>query len=309
MVWRRWSALAVMILLAGLLVACSSSGVDSPSNTMSNANGESDSASSHSDEKMTVAVSIVPEKTFVKKVGGDHVKAVTLIPPGSSPGTYEPTSKIMEKASDAQVYFPIHVPTEKANILPKVKDFNQDLQIVNLWDTVAEKYPPLHFSNGAPNPHVWLSPKRVIGMIHTIEDNLSSLDPEHQADYEKNAKAYIQQLQDLDNHIQNALKPLEQRAFIAYHPAFGYFAKDYNMSFIALEKEGKEATPQRMQKVIDKAKKKGIKVIFYQAEIDSKQSKAFAQELDGKTVELKPLAPNYIENMKKMANTLKSVME
>ena len=76
----------------------------------------------------------------------------------------------------------------------------------------------------------------------------------------------------------------------------------------ALEEEGKEATAAHMQEMIDLAKDEGIKVIFYQAEIDSRQSAAFAEELGGVTAKLEPLSGNYIENLKIMANTLAEAM-
>ena len=57
------------------------------------------------DNKITIAVSIVPEETFARAVCGDLVDIVTLVPPGYSPGSYEPTAELMEKFSDASIYF------------------------------------------------------------------------------------------------------------------------------------------------------------------------------------------------------------
>jgi zinc transport system substrate-binding protein len=76
----------------------------------------------------------------------------------------------------------------------------------------------------------------------------------------------------------------------------------------ALEEEGKEATAEHLQDMIDLAKAENIKVIFYQEEIDSSQSKAFAEEIGGKTIQLSPLAADYIENLKNMAELMAEVM-
>jgi zinc transport system substrate-binding protein len=56
-------------------------------------------------EKIYVAVSIVPEASFVKAVGGDRVEVLTMIPPGADPENYAPGPKLMEQLSDAQIYF------------------------------------------------------------------------------------------------------------------------------------------------------------------------------------------------------------
>ena len=97
--------------------------------------------------------------------------------------------------------------------------------------------------------------------------------------------------------------------FIVYHPAFGYFAEDYNLTMVALEEEGKEADPRRFREVIDMAKEKGIKVIFYQEDIDGRQSRTFAEELGGQAEKVSPMATDYVENLLRMARTFAMVLK
>jgi zinc transport system substrate-binding protein len=256
-------------------------------------------------KKPVVAVSIVPEATFVQAVCGDLADVITMIPPGSSPESYEPTPQEMENFSKADVYFAIGVPTEEANILPGAKDMN----VVRLQEKVAEVYPDRTFEEGERDPHIWLSPKRAKVMVQTIADEMSKIDAKNKDTYQKNAQDYIAQLDQLDKDITAALEGVKNKSFIVYHPAFGYLADDYGLTMVALEEEGKESTPQHLQEVIDYAKEQNIKVIFYQEEIDSSQSEAFAEELGGKTIQLAPLAPDYIDNLKKMAQTMAEVMQ
>ncbi|MDD3393128.1 MAG: zinc ABC transporter substrate-binding protein [Anaerotignum sp.] len=259
-------------------------------------------------EKPIVAVSIVPQQTFVEAVCGDLAEVITMVPPGSSPENYEPTPKEMEQFSNAKVYFTIGVPTEEANILPKAEE-SSDLEIVSLQDDVAKVYPDRELAPGERDPHIWLSPKRAIVMVQSIAREMEEIDPTNKDQYEENAQAYIAELEDLDGEIQTALAGVENRKFIVFHPAFGYLADDYGLEMYALEEEGKESTPQKMQELIDLAKKENIKAIFYQAEISSTQAEAFAEEIGGKTVQLAPLAPNYIENLKNMATLMSEVMQ
>ena len=266
------------------------------------------SASQHSD-KLTVAVSIVPQSTFVKEVAGDLVDVVTMIPPGSSPETYSATPEQLRNFSNATIYFTIGVPSEEASILPKSKDFNPNLKIVDLAKQVSDTYPDLEIAPGERDPHIWLSPKRVKVMIDVIAEELSQLDPENKNTYIKNAQKYKEQLDQLDAKIKDTLKDLEIRTFIAYHPAFGYFADDYGLEMIALEEEGKDAAPQTFESIVDIAKEKGIKAIFYQAEVDSRQADTFAREIGGKTEQIAPLAPDYIENLEKIADTFAEIMK
>ena len=49
---------------------------------------------SNTEYKINVAVSIVPQETFVRAVGGDKVDVTTMIPPGKSPENFAPTPEI-----------------------------------------------------------------------------------------------------------------------------------------------------------------------------------------------------------------------
>lgn len=260
------------------------------------------------DNKLSVAVSIVPEETFVKAVAGDLVNVVTLIPPGESPENFQPTPDLLKDFSNSKLYFSIGVPTEKASILPKAKDLNPDIEIISLDKKVSAVYPDREFSKNNRDPHIWLSLKRAKVMVNVIKDELCKVDPKNKVTYEKNSKAYIEKLDKVDSEIKDSLKDLKNKTVIVYHPCLGYFCDDYNLKMIALEKEGKESTIQDLQETINLAKKANIKVIFYQAEIDSSQAKTFAQEINGKCELVAPLSSSYIDNLKKMCNTFKETL-
>ena len=254
--------------------------------------------------KIQIAVSIVPESTFVEAVGKNHVEVTTMIPPGSSPETYEPTPKQMTEFSKSDLFFSIGMPLEKNQLIPNL---NTKTKVVSVDKAVQKQYPDLKLGEER-DPHIWLSPKRVIVMIDTIVEELSKIDPQNTAFYQKNGDSYKDQINAVDLKIQKSLLPVKNRKIIVFHPAFGYLADDYQLEMYALEEEGKESTPEHLRQMIDLAKKEHIKVIFYQAETDSNQSKAFAEELGGKTVQLEPLAKDYIGNLEKMIHIMVQVM-
>ena len=80
--------------------------------------GREDVDRSGSPQKLKVAVTIVPQKTFVEAIAGDLAEVVLLVPPGYSPGNYAPTPLGMATLSECKLYFSIGIPTEKPNILP-----------------------------------------------------------------------------------------------------------------------------------------------------------------------------------------------
>ncbi|MEJ8554702.1 metal ABC transporter solute-binding protein, Zn/Mn family [Tepidibacter sp. Z1-5] len=264
-----------------------------------------------------VSVAIVPQRTFVKAVGGDLVDVEVMIPPGYSPANYQPTPKQMSKLSESQVYFSIGVPTEKSNIVPMIEGLDENIKVVHLEDKVRKVYPDRMFDeehdsdehdHEGRDPHIWLSPKRVKVMIDEIKNELVVLDPNNKQIYEKNAMDYISKLDEVDKEIKDIISDVSKQSFIIYHPSFGYFADDYNLNMVAIEEDGKETTSKRLQNIIDFAKQNNIKFVFYQEEFDSKQAETIAYEIGGESLQVSPLSPDYIKNLKHISDKFKEVL-
>ncbi|MFP4461361.1 MAG: metal ABC transporter solute-binding protein, Zn/Mn family [Thermotogota bacterium] len=255
-----------------------------------------------------VSVSIPPQKTFVEAVGKELVDVTVIIPPGYSPANYAPTARQIIDFSRSSVYFTIGVPAETSNILPKIAANAPNMKIIKLWEKVDSVYEPRYFSEENRDPHIWLSPKRVVVMIEAIRDYLSSTDPQNRDIYKANANEYIAKLDQLNSEIEQKLSEIEGKGFFCFHPSFGYFADDYSLIMHALEENGKEATPKKLAEMVELARKKHYKVIFFQAEIDSSQTKSFANEIGGKALKLDPLSEDYCENLKKMGQIFLDVL-
>ncbi|MGM0378619.1 MAG: metal ABC transporter solute-binding protein, Zn/Mn family [Bacillota bacterium] len=252
-----------------------------------------------------VAVSIIPQRTFLKNIVKDELEILTLIPSGSSPASYQPSPKTLEKLENSSIYFSIGVPTEKANIIPFIKD-NENLKIVDLAKRVDEKYEPNYLDNDkkARDPHIWLSVKRAIVIVDEMKNELIKKYPEKETVFTKNANEYINKLKNLDEYITNKSNKLESNSFIIFHPSYGYYSNEYNLNMVPLEIGGKKASIKRLQKIINFAKEKNINTFFYQEEMSKKQIDLISKELDGKVVKLKPLGKDYIQNQKILIDTL-----
>jgi zinc transport system substrate-binding protein len=82
----------------------------------------------------------LPQKDFVKAIGGDYVTVKELIPPGSSPATYELKPQDLIAIEEADIYFRIgYIPFEKANI-ENIKEANPSLNIVDTSENVNLRY-------------------------------------------------------------------------------------------------------------------------------------------------------------------------
>lgn len=282
-------------------------------------------ASCQSDTDSTglkVAVSIGPQKAFVEAIAGDLVEVVVMIPPGFSPANYQPTPKQMVDFNDASVYFHLDVPAE-VNIMSSIS--NDNIRLVDLADVSDSVYPARYFEEEEEeeedhdeehdhdhvgrDPHIWLSPRRVVVMMDEMIKVLSEIDPENKDVYESNGKAYIEKLTALDEAWMNTFSEFDDPTFLIYHPSYGYFSDDYNLNMMPIESEGKTATIKGLEDVIDYAIAHDIKGIFYQDEFDSQQAEIVAKEIGGKTIKVSPLSENYIEALEEMVEALKDILD
>jgi zinc transport system substrate-binding protein len=264
---------------------------------------------SKAEARPIIVASIVPEASFIQEVAGDLVTVVTLIPPGANHETYEMSPQDLMQFSQANLYLTMALPLEKARWIAKASEINPGLKIVDVQDEVAKVYPPLYFSPEDRDPHIWISPKRSKVIVNVIAEQLSAIDPINQSTYEANAARFVARIDEADRMIQDSFKVLWNRTFIVYHPSLGYFAQDYGLTMVALEEEGKEATPRRLTEVIDLAKAKGIKIVFYQEEMDSKQARVLADEIGGQVQEVGEMSSDYIATWQKMAATFTAAMK
>ncbi|MBL6995974.1 metal ABC transporter solute-binding protein, Zn/Mn family [Desulfobacula sp.] len=86
--------------------------------------------SANAADKLSVFVSIVPQKYFVQQIGKDLVDIKIMVKPGASPATYEPKPRQMAELSKAKLYFSIGVPFENA-WLKKISSANPNMKVIH----------------------------------------------------------------------------------------------------------------------------------------------------------------------------------
>lgn len=258
-----------------------------------------------------VMVSILPQADFVRRIGGEKVQVTVMIPPAFNPATYEPSPEQLRQLQDADIYFRIgHIPFEKAQI-KKLENLNPRMKIVDTSEGIQllKIAPSEHSENKYNNkngddPHIWLSPRLVKIQAKHIYDTLVEYSPDDKDYFTQNYNQFINDLDELDRKLKIAFAPIQGQTILVFHPVFGYLADAYGFRQEAIEIEGKDPAPAQLQKIIEKAKQNGIKVIFVQAQFSTKSAEAVAQEINGAVVPINPLAEDYFSNLKSMAETI-----
>lgn len=249
------------------------------------------SLSQASAEHPLVLVSIEPQRFIVDRIAGDLVSCQTLIPPGGNHETFEPGMKQLALASKAQVYFSLghpHLGFEAA-WMQQLKSESSNLKIINS---------SAGFSALADDPHIWNAPEAMMHMAIRISNGLVTIMPEHTQQLLAGLKVLLNEIDKTSVQVKSILGelPEKKRSFLVFHPAWHYFAKSYGLTELAIEEHGKEPGAARIASVIAQAKEAGIHVIFVQPQFSKSVAELIASELNGRIVELDPVAYNWTQS-------------
>ena len=252
-------------------------------------------------EKPVVTVTIEPLRYFVEQIAGDKVSVTTLVPKGSSPETYEPTAQQMVNMSQSALFVKVgnlgfeRTWMEKLNTLTShitIVDTSEGIEYVSASD------------RGITDEHTWMSTKNALVIAHNIYLALTKVDSSSSVYYKERYDSLVASINKLNSTITQQLKSIDNRSFIIYHPALTYFAKDYSLTQLALEEDGREPSAASLAKLITNAKKLGTKLMFVQKEFDNRNREIITIETGVKTVDINPLDYNWDKQMTLVANAL-----
>lgn len=275
-----------------------------------------------------VTVSISAQKYFVEKIAGDKMTVNVMVMPGFSPATYEPKVSQMRKLSDSEVYFSIDVPFEKV-WLEKFKAANKTMLVIDTSKNIkklemeehehhdeydehkeSEEEHAIHEKDDAEHghegldPHIWLDPILVKMQVKNIYEGLVKIDKKNEPFYKMNYKKFTKELDDLNAELKTILEPYSKKAFMVFHPSWGYFAKRYNLEQIAIEVQGKEPKPAQLVNLVKEAKEHNIKILFVSPQFSKKGANTISKSIKGNVAVIDPLSYKWHTNLLKTAKEI-----
>jgi zinc transport system substrate-binding protein len=233
-----------------------------------------------------------------------------MVAPGVSPETYDPSPAQIAQLANSKAYFCIGYIGFEEIWLDKLKQNHPDLPFFNTSEKIELIAPQVdkksvnsHHYHGV-DPHTWSSPKAALIIVQNMYEALVKIDPEHAPVFQANLEKLTAEINETDRIVQSCLNHSASQAFIIYHPALTYFARDYGLTQYSIEEDGKEPTAEQVKKLVDVAKEKGIKTIFIQQEFDKKNAEIIARETGCKLVVINPLSYHWSTEMITIAKAL-----
>ena len=269
----------------------------------------------HPNDKPIITVSIEPLRYFTEAIAGDRFNVVSMVPKGSSPETYDPTPTQLVSLSQSTAYLRIGFIGFEQTWMDRLTDNAPHLQVFDTSHGIdlllqeglheephADK--PYHIHSG-PEPHVWNSPTNARIIAANVFKALCTLDRTHRDDYLARYDSLCTIIDRTDSLCRQMLaQPGADHAFMIYHPALSYFARDYDLLQLPIEAGGKEPSPAHLKELVDLCKEEEIRVIFVQPEFDRRNAELIARQTGTRVVDINPLAYDWEAEMLKTAREL-----
>lgn len=274
-------------------------------------------------EPLPIFVSVPPHAFIAEKIGGDKVSVTTMINGGQDPHTFEPSPRQVVALGRAAIYFTAGLDFER-RLLRKIAGVNKHLSIIEttadieLKEIKAEDTDTDHghehghdhgHDEHELDPHVWLSPTLLLVQAENIANGLARIDPDHGHEYHQRLNEFKKEATKLKNRLQQQLAPYRGRAFFVFHPAFGYFGRDFGLQQVAVETGGSSPSPRQLSKLIAKARSQKVKVIFTQPQFDQRSAHVVASAIGGAVMPMDPMGKDVFNNFAQIADNLQIALQ
>jgi manganese/zinc/iron transport system substrate-binding protein len=207
----------------------------------------------------------------VAHIGGEHVEVIQLMGPGVDPHVYRASESDVNRMSQADIIFYNGLNLE-ARLTSVFDEIGRTRTAVAVGTAVeaGELLVDPRYQN-QPDPHIWMDVKLWMKVAGKIRDELIKMDPAHEADYRANAEAYLRQLAELEDYVQQQITivPAERRVLVTAHDAFGYFGRGYNFEVFAPQgiSTESEAGVEDIRRTIDTVVSRQVPAIFVESSV------------------------------------------
>ncbi len=264
----------------------------------------------HKDDRAAIAVSFEPQAWMLRQITGDDFDIVTLLPPGSDPETYQPSVGTMKKFGKAEAFLTLGTSGFERQLsenlhanFPNLKTIDCSLRIEKITGTHGTHSGTHDHDHDADfDPHMLSSIRNCIVIADNMTRSLMEIRPDKAEEYRKAGETLKQRMRALDDSI--SMKNLSGKSIALRHPSLSYFARDYGLTQIPLQADGKEASPLQLRKRMEEMNDSVTKVFIIEKEHSSPGDEETARQLGLQTVEVSLNSTSWLDDLMKIANEI-----
>jgi zinc transport system substrate-binding protein len=153
--------------------------------------------------------------------------------------------------------------------------------------------------HGDVDPHVWLDPILAIDLAKNIQTTLSTIMPEHKAEFENNFNKLKNELEKLDQEFKMTIDHSKTKYILVAHAAYGYWEKRYGIKQIAIAglSPTQEPSQKELQAIIEESSEHNIHYVIFEQNLSPKVAKIIQDEIGAKSLALHNLEAVTKENL------------
>lgn len=240
-----------------------------------------DSKSATNSSKLKVVTTTTMITDLVKNIGGDSIHVQGLMGSGVDPHLYKASEGDVSKLTNADVVFysGLHLEGKLVDVFEKMGRSSNTIALAEILDKnnlIGSEYFVSNY-----DPHIWFNIAYWKEITNYLTQELSKLDPDNVAFFEKNKIEYLHQLDALEKRVKQkiATLPEEKRVLITAHDAFNYFGATYGFEVIGLQglSTATEAGVQDVQNLTKLIIDKKVKAIFVESSVPKRTIEALQQ--------------------------------
>jgi ABC-type Zn uptake system ZnuABC Zn-binding protein ZnuA len=170
-----------------------------------------------------------------REIGGEDIRVEVLCRADQDPHEFELVPKQVIAVQSAAVYLKVGVALDLwADGLIKsannsrlvVADCSKNLDIIGAPKIAKDKLSDAHPFG---NPHYWLAPSNLPRIAQNIRDAFLRADPAHADLYKQRCTRFTARADSAFAQWKELLAPCRGKAIYALHPAWDYFAQDFDL--------------------------------------------------------------------------------
>ena len=226
-----------------------------------------------------VVASLNPIATdLARQVGGEHVRIIALMPPGSNPHEFSPSPAALREAGDARLFLAMGKKLER--YLSAIRDgLSEGQEVLELGRMIPSlklrgkdalfACCPIH-ARGGIDPHWWHSIGNMRRAARILARAFAAADPAHADEYDQKRRQYDERLEKLEKWARRELArvPRTERRLTTPHAAFNYFCREYGFEpvFVKGLTTEEDVHSAHLAHVVETIREEGIRVVFPEAE-------------------------------------------
>ncbi len=233
-------------------------------------------------EPLEVVTTTAMVADITKQVAGDHANVTALMGEGVDPHLYKPTAADAKVILGADIIFYSGLMLEGRMVDTFFKASRMGKVVYPVTELLDEKYllEPEEFE-GHWDPHVWNDVAAWSKAVDAITEAFCEQDPENCEAYKANAKAYQEELVELNAYAQKVLSsiPKDKRVLVTAHDAFNYFGRAYDVEVLGVQglSTESEAGIEDVNTLVDILVDRNIEAVFVESSVSDRNIKALIE--------------------------------